>query len=65
VNDDRRSEEDTRQGGKAPLLLPRAALGWTLLPAAKINDSQLLREFGLRAFSMHSSYNPPKCRIPK
>jgi len=49
--------------GKALLLLPHTALGWTLLLAAKINGSQLLQEFGLRAFSMHSSYNPSECRI--
>ena len=41
------------------------------LPTAKINGSclfeisgtQLIREFDLQAFSMHSSYNPPECRI--
>jgi hypothetical protein len=48
---------------KALLLLPRTALGWTLLLATKINGSQLLQEFELQAFSMHSSYNPPECRI--
>jgi hypothetical protein len=82
------------QFGKSLLLLPCTALVWTLLPAAKINGSQLLqdffffflaqsfkvpyfrsvrfgiawpfdlddqdslREFGLRALSMHRSYNP-------
>jgi hypothetical protein len=38
------------RSGKASLLLPHATLGWTLLPVVKINDSQLLWEFGLWAF---------------
>jgi hypothetical protein len=33
------------------ILLPHAALGWNLLLAAKINDSQLLQEFSLHDFS--------------
>jgi hypothetical protein len=39
------------RSGKDWILVPRVSLGWTLLPTANINESQLLQEFGLQEFS--------------